>query len=138
MLNSVDRWSRVMTRITKNDAPDIDHITGSFDHRRNPIGQAIFPQGINPLLPQTIFSDQDLTCIGVRITEPRGNLAEFAVRLTMLGLEKNVEVIVFSHLPYSGLEKFGFRCERIVGATEEELTACERQLKQFWNIEIII
>lgn len=135
---TTERWSGVLTRITRNDACEVDEIAGAFDSRRNPIGRPIFPEGMAPLMPQTAFKVEETACIGVRMTEPRENLTDMAMHLTTLALEKNVEIVVLSHLPYSGLERFGFRCERVAGDTEEARVACEEQLCRFWNIEIVI
>lgn len=135
---SADRWSGVLARITKTDADPIDVIAGSFDNRRNPIGSTIFPEGMGPLMPNLAFRAEDTACIGVRILEARADVADVAAHLATLALEKSVEIIILNHMPYSGLERFGFRCERIVGNTSEERAACEEQIVRFWNIDIVI
>jgi hypothetical protein len=53
-------------------------------------------------------------------------------------MEKEVEVIIFNHLDHCGLERFGFRCERITGDTPEEREACEEQIRRFWGIDFVM
>lgn len=67
-----------------------------------------------------------MIAIGVRLRQPREDLADFAVYLSTFAIERNVEAVVLSHLDYSGLERSGFRTERISGDTPEARTACEQ------------
>jgi hypothetical protein len=39
---------------------------------------------------------------------------------------------------YSGIERFGFRTEKVAGKTEAERDACRDQLRQFWGIELTL
>ena len=79
-----------------------------------------------------------MACIGVRVDAPIEDVADRAMRLGMLAMERDCEIIVLNHLPYSGLERFGFRCERMVGDTPEARAACEAQIRRFWNLDIVI
>jgi hypothetical protein len=60
------------------------------------------------------------------------------MRLVAFALEKDVEIVVLSHVDHCGFERFGFRTERIAGATEAERAACEDQLRRFWNIDTVL
>lgn len=91
---------------------------------------------MNPFAPE--FRERDTIAVGVRLREARADPAELAVQLATFGLERDVEVVVLSHADYSGLERFGFRTERISGDSEEARAACERQVAAFWNLEVII
>jgi len=135
---SQDRWSAVIARITKTEADTIDDLAGPLDVRTRPQGRPLFPSGMGPLMPQATFKSATTACIGVRITEARADIADVAAHLAALALEKDAEIVVLNHLPYCGLERFGFRCERVVGANEDERAACEEQIRRFWNIEIVI
>ena len=89
-----------------------------------------------PFAPE--FREADMVAIGVRVSPPPPDPAGLAVQLATFALERNVEVIVLSHLDYSGLERFGFRTERISGGSEAARIACEKQVAGFWNLEVII
>jgi hypothetical protein len=47
-------------------------------------------------------------------------------------------VIVLGMSDYSGIERFGFRTEKVAGETEAERDACRDQLRQFWGIELTL
>ncbi|MCW3782491.1 hypothetical protein [Defluviimonas salinarum] len=132
------RWNGVMSRITCHEAVNIDHLLAPLDPRARKGGKERFPEGAgrNPFLAH--FRDPSTVCVGVRISEPRNDLAALAMQLTTLAMERGVEVVVLSHLDYSGLERFGFRAERICGETKDLRDACERQIVAFWNLEVII
>lgn len=87
-------------------------------------------------MPQ--FKEEGGVAVGVRLREPPEDPAGLAGQLAAFGLERGVEIVVLSYPDYSGLERFGFRTERVVGATEVECAACERHLAAFWNLEVII
>ena len=61
-----------------------------------------------------------------------------AMRLVAFALEKDVEIVVLSHVDQSGFEKFGFRIERIGGETAAARDACEEQIRRFWNIDTVL
>lgn len=134
----IERWSGALSRITRHEAVEVDDLAGAHDARRNPVGRAILPDGMPATLGDTPFRSEESAPIGFRITEVRDDLAAVAMKLTCLALEKGAEIIVLNHLPYSGLERFGFRCERVTGDTPEAIAACEEQICRFWNIDLII
>lgn len=133
-----DRWSAVIARITPMRADPIDDLAGPFDARHRPEGQPIFPTHLPPLMPTTAFKKAATACIAVRITHARDDITDVAAHLSALALEKDAEIVVLNHLPYCGLERFGFRCERVTGADDAAKAACEAQILRFWNVEIVI
>ena len=58
--------------------------------------------------------------------------------LAQMAAEKAAHPVILSHVDVTGLEKFGFRVERVAGNTEAERHAAEEQLKRFWNIVLVI
>lgn len=131
-------WQRILGRVTRQVAEDIDDLLRPYDHRARKVGRDLFPADVdrNPFTPD--FHHEDTVVIGVRITEPRDDLADLAVQLGTFALEKQADIVVLNHLDYCGLERFGFRCERITGDTVEARAACERQVAAFWNLEAVI
>ena len=131
-------WRDVISRIILQEATDIDDLTGQFDDRRNPSGCAIFPTGVQSLVDGVPFKDESMAAIGCRITEKREDIVHIALSLATLAMEKEIEVVIFNHVDYCGLERFGFRCERITGDTPEEKNACEEQVRRYWGIDYVI
>ena len=80
----------------------------------------------------------DAVCVGVRVAAPPPDAADRAMRLDRLRREKDVEIVVLSETDYSGFERFGFRVERIAGATRGRAPSCERQIRRFWNIDLVL
>lgn len=76
--------------------------------------------------------------IGYHIRAHRPDLPMIAMQLASFAAERGAEVVILSDLPYAGLERFGFRVERVCGTTEEEREACAEQLREFWGMEIVL
>ena len=135
---SKDRLNGMIARITPFEAVNIDALLAAHDPRARDGGRDVFPEGVGRPAFRPLFRDESTVAIGVRVNEARDDLAVLAAQLASLAMEQSAEVIVLSTLDYSGLERFGFRCERICGETDAERQACERQVIRFWNLEIII
>jgi hypothetical protein len=135
--NGADRAASLL-RLTQQEPVDIDGILAPFDARRNPVGQDLAPGGGSGAVPPCPFSRPDEVVMATRVTTPPANPTDVAFRLMGLSVEQDVEVVVFSDLDYSGLERFGFRTERIAGTTPAEKEACIAQLRSFWGIELMI
>jgi hypothetical protein len=135
---STSHWHNIMSRVTTHVAEDLDDLLRPYDARARKPGSDVFPAGVdrNPFTPD--FHNKETVVVGVRITEARDDLTDLAVQLGTFALEKQAEIVVLNHLDYCGLERFGFRCERITGATSEARAACERQVAAFWNLEVVI
>ena len=133
-----ERWHTVLGRVTAHDAADIDDLTAHFDPRRNPVGRDVFPEIAAQLMPEAAMKRPGAICVGVRVAAPPADPADQAMRLVAFALEKDVEIVVLSHVDHSGFERFGFRAERIAGETEAARTDCENQLRRFWNIDTVL
>lgn len=84
------------------------------------------------------WRDADHSCFGIRVTEPVALPNRVALRLAAAAVERGVIPIILTTLPVSGFERFGFRTERLFGATPEARAACEAELMRFWNMAIVI
>jgi hypothetical protein len=134
----VQHWNAVLARVTGHDAADIDEITRDFDPRAERAGRDIFPEIPAQLMPEAAMKRPGAICVGLRVEALPDDPADQAMRLVAFALEKDVEIVVLSHVDHCGFERFGFRTERIAGATEAERAACEDQLRRFWNIDTVL
>ena len=132
------RWNAILGRITGHDAADVDDITRDFDPRGDRTGRDLFPAVSGQLMPETAMKRPGAICVGLRVETPPDDPADQAMRLVAFALEKDVEIVVLSHVDQSGFEKFGFRTERICGETEAAREACEEQVRRFWNIDTVL
>ena len=132
------RWTSVMSRIAPTQAENIDKLLGAFDPRTRRMGREVFPETAGEVPFIAPFRHAETICIGYRVVDPDRDLSTIAMQLCALSIERNVEIIVLSEHDYSGLERFGFRSERICGATRKARETCEAQLIDFWNIEVVI
>ena len=116
---STTPWQSILGRVTMQVAEDIDDLLRVYDARTRKAGRDLFPESVdkNPFTPD--FHEEDTVVIGVRITETREDVADLAVQLGTFALEKQADIVVLNYLDYCGLERFGFRCERITGETDE-------------------
>jgi len=134
---SVDDWSLIITKIVPQNAVDLDDLLEGFDTRNTTAGTCLFLDN-NWLSSQKNFRDASTVCIGVRVDGDNMDRSDLSMKLASMALEKNVTPIIFSRGDYCGMEKFGFRVERISGVTEAKQLECEAQLKRFWNISVVI
>ena len=105
-------------------------------------------KGSDPFWPDAVFpppsvrlwqwQDAQHSCIGIRVTAPVAQPGRIALRLASAAVERNVLPVILTTLPLSGFERFGFRTERLSGATPEAREACEAELMRFWNMAIVI
>ena len=79
----------------------------------------------------------DGAAIGIRLNAPPADPAWLAGRLLAIEAERGIRPIILSGLPVCGLERFGFRIERIP-PDEAGAVACEAELTAFWNIALVI
>jgi hypothetical protein len=132
-----DRLSPVL-RLTQSQPEDIDAILCVADSRAGILGQDIAPCDGSVALPPLSLAEDEMVAVAVTVSSPLENPADVAARLCALSIEQEIEIVVLTSLDYSGLERFGFRTERIAGNTEAEHTACVEELKRFWGIELTI
>lgn len=134
---NADDWSTIITKIVPYSAEPLDDILQDFDVRCTSSGNCLFPEN-NWHCHQSLFQDASSVCIGVRVDGDDIDRTELSMKLASMALEKNVVPIIFSKGEYAGMEKFGFRSEKIAGVTEREQQECEEQLKRFWKISVVI
>ncbi len=131
-----ERWSEVISRLTARAPEALDDLTAGAEAPA--AGRDFFPAVEAVLMPQPALARPGAVCIGVRVTEPVADLVDRALRLAAFALEKDVEVIVLSHIDEPGFERFGFRVERISGEDAAARAACEEQVRRFWNIDLVL
>lgn len=135
---SAQRWNAILSRISRHDADDIDDVLAPFDPRRSPHGRNVFPEIDAVLMPQTEMKRHDAVCIGFRVRSHLPDAADRAIRLAAFAMERDADVVVLAHCESTGLERYGFRCERIDGETETAREVCEDQVRRFWNIDLVL
>lgn len=132
------RWTALLSRIVPHDADDLDELTAVHDPQGAAPGREVFPEVAARLLPQTALKRADAVCVGLRVKAPLPDAADRAMRLAALAAERDVEIIVLAEVDATGLERFGFRIERVAGDTPETRAACEDQIRRFWNIDLVL
>ncbi len=131
-------WASVVASITPLEPYDLDGMIDGLKPAQAKPNGLTFPQGIeNTPLPLS-FEDETTVCFGARITKDTPNRLKLAMMLAQMAAEKGANPVILSHVEYCGLEQYGFRVERIGGATEAEIAACEAQVCDFWNIVMVI
>ncbi|MGR3661640.1 MAG: hypothetical protein ACU0CA_10720 [Paracoccaceae bacterium] len=134
-----EKWLGIISRITPHEPVDLDQVV--FDRSDAPVANLCEAQ--DDLL--TIHSaklwargDEDISFIGVRVNTRLTDCSQAAFRLAAAALERGVTPIILTTLPDSGFDRFGFRVERLVGETPEDIAVQERELSHFWNLAITI
>lgn len=134
---TADEWSMIITKIAPLNAEPLDDILEVFDIRYGSTGSCILPdKGWH--CNQKAFRHSSTVCIGVRVDGDNIDRTDLSMKLASMALEKEVMPIIFSRGDYSGMEKFGFRVEKVSGKTETQRLECEEQLKHFWDISVVI
>jgi hypothetical protein len=132
------QWNALVSRIGPHDADDLDALLAPFDQRRGG-GRDVFPAPEAVLMPNAALKRADAVCVGLRAsTTDASDAADRAMRLAAFAIERDVEIVVLSETDRSGLERFGFRIERIAGDTPEARAACEDQIRRFWNLDLVL
>ncbi|HLS58434.1 MAG TPA: hypothetical protein VK022_02290 [Paracoccaceae bacterium] len=131
-----DRWSAIINRIVAAGPEALDPLV--TEGREEAPGRDFFLPTDSVLMPAAPMVRPDAVAVGVRVTEPLPDLVDRALRLAAFALEKDVEIVVLSHVDESGFERFGFRVERIAGDTPEARAECEDQIRRFWNIDLVL
>lgn len=135
----LEDYAQKMRMMTPDQPENIDDLLHDIGPSKPASGKTIWPvlrtpTGLKPAMEGSITG-----VVGVRVTEAL-NAARppetHAATLAALAMEHEAEIVILSHLPYSGYERFGFRVERISGETQEERAACEAQVIAFWDIQV--
>lgn len=136
---SEETWLDVISRISAHEPVDLEAVV--FNRKPACIENLVADPGAAQTAHSTQLwdrDDADASFIGVRVNERLTDCTQAAFRLAAAALERGVTPIILTTLPDSGFERFGFRVERIVGATKSEQRVLEDELSQFWNLAIII
>ena len=131
-------WAAILSRIIPQDTDDLDSVLSEHDPRRRTPGGTLFPHVAAQLQPQTELSREDAVCVGLRAERELDDAADRAMRLAAFATEHDVQIVVLSHVDRCGLERYGFRTERITGDSAEARAACEQQILRFWNIDLVL
>ena len=132
------RWSSILHRIVPQDAADLDDVTRAYDARSRAVGRDLFPE-ITPVLhAENALRRPDMDCVGLRVAAPLPDASDQAMRLVSVASEQDVEVIVLAMTDVTGLERFGFRVERISGDEPGTRDLCEQQVRHFWAIDLVL
>jgi len=135
---SAEHWTQVMALITPATPVDLDEDIADLDPRARSMGKTLFPDTIPDVALPVPLSGDDTVCFGARITEDTPDRIRLAMNLAQMAAEKGAEPIILSHVDLCGLERFGFRVERIAGDTEDARAVAEAQAVRFWNIVLVI
>ena len=130
-------YERVMSRITPCSADDLDDMLAAESSRTASPGAVLFPAIEAPLMPQVAFRRPDAICVGFRVARSDRPAVDRAVRFAAMALERDVEVVVLAEEDVCGLERFGFRIERIAGEGECR-RSCVDQLQRFWALDLLL
>ena len=136
-------WAAIMVRASMVSPIDIDQLLENANGLAcKQHGTAVFPT-LEAMPVMRSFESKDRPAIGVLLDDEDRRFSDaqahlMATRYAALAIEKECEVIIFSHQNNAGFERFGFRVERIAGKTESDRAACVEQLRRFWGIDILI
>ena len=126
-------WQSVLANISVSAPVNIDD---DLPLKPQTIAEPSGSVTTDPLPPsRKLFPKQDasLAFIGVRVNERLANPALLATRLAASAMERGVIPIILTGMDESGLERFGFRTERLTNDP-----GSERDLAAFWDLAIII
>ncbi|RMA42339.1 hypothetical protein D9R08_09535 [Rhodophyticola porphyridii] len=65
-------------------------------------------------------------------------MADVALQLGAVAIERGVVPVIFSYVPWSGFEQYGFRVEKIHTPAQLASKDFEAELCAFWNISFVI
>ena len=130
-------YATIMSRITPHRADDVDDLTLRFDRCATARGGDFFPALGSVPSPEPRFKREDAICVGFRMAGEPDDAAERAARLAAMALERDVEVIILSEDGFAGLERFGFRVERIPPSAGEPRHDWIDQVRRFWGLDLV-
>lgn len=129
-------YGRIISRISPHAAEDLDDLLAPGSGRARRQGAVVFPEIEASLAPQMAFRRADAVCVGFRVAPGGGPAADRAVRFAAMAIERDVDVVVLAEEDVCGLERFGFRVERIAG--EASRAACIEQIRRFWALDLVV
>lgn len=125
----------ILARLTDAAPVDLDPMPDATTPRA---GGSIVTGAGTALSPALWPREADWACIGVRVTEPVADVTDLARKLAATAAERGILPVILTSLDQSGFERFGFRVERLSGASEAERAADEAELTGFWNFALIL
>lgn len=133
-------WASVLSGLSPCEATDLDAPSeGSavaVVEAGWPSARPAPPQP-SPLLYWPVGADARVA-IGIRVNRPLADPVVVALHLASAAAERDVQPVILTTLPYTGLERFGFRVERLPETDTAEQARCEAELAAFWNLAIVI
>jgi len=132
-------WFDVVTRITPDEPVDLDPVV--FDHVADEVSREVAARGrATVAAPSSRLWERDETRshIGIRIARTHPDALHLALRLASAAAERGVVPVIVSSLDRTGLERFGFRVERLPSGPPDEVTRCEEEVRKLWDMPIII
>jgi len=83
-------------------------------------------------------AEDQTSYIGIRVKSPIAEPQIVAAYLAAAAVERQIVPVFLSWNGPCGMQQFGFRVERISGASEAECEQCEEQAVRFWNMAIVV
>jgi hypothetical protein len=131
-------YAAMVSRVCPQEADNLDPLIDTLAPRSRTPGADLFPEIEAVSMPEVRFRVDDAVTIGVMVRETIPNAADMALRLAAMAFERDAEVVILSAVDLCGLERFGFRVERMAGETHAARAACVDQVRRFWNIDLVI
>lgn len=125
----------ILARLTAAAPVDLD--LGTDDAAPTPGGALASGAGV-PLSPALWPRGDNWACLGIRVTEPVADVTALARKLAATAAERGILPVILTSLDQSGFERFGFRVERLSGASEAARAIEEAELAGFWNFALIL
>lgn len=131
------RLFEIIGRITPQAPEDMDDLVYALRPRPVRTGADILPTPEPPAMSHETQEDARVT-IGIRLCSPLPDAADYAMRLAALAAERDADIVILSALDYCGLERFGFRVERVVSESGQLAPQSYDDLRQFWKLDLIL
>jgi hypothetical protein len=130
-------FAKTLANITPHQPVDLDAALGlDGAEPSNTIRRAAMP--LYP--PTTLWQqpDDSVTYIGIRVDGPIDAPEHLAARLCAAAIERQVIPVFLSTQASCDMLRFGFRVEMICGQTEAIRAEQEAQIRQMWNLALVI
>lgn len=136
-MTTEEKYLSVLTNISPNAPLDLDPLLFSSASAKpvNAVGKGgSFP----PSAKLWDRVEDQTTYIGIRVKTPIREPQTVGAYLAAAAVERHIVPVFLSWNGLCGMQQFGFRVERISGATEAECIHCEEQVVRFWNMAIVV
>jgi len=127
------RWCETLTRCVEVPVESLDSILGRFDPEMAVVeGETIWPKGGGSL---PLNEETERVAIGVWVDDVEVSCAALAAQLSSFAVERDCEIIVLTEKHISGLERFGFRTERV---KKDIASQSLFEVQRLWRIEVTL